>query len=651
MFQSQAMSKVELVVPERDVIPVTETLAASGAFQPAKHGRFAGVRSSREDEETEWQAWAATFVDLERRILDVMDALEVAEGQPPESLPHLIDPEVARRDVEHLEQEAQVYVEQLKEEQEHLAELQQFAKQLRPIADLDVELSTLRNLEYTFILPGTIPIDNLERFRTSLEHIPFVLITLDRDRYLATVVLFGAKRDAEILERAARSAYLNPIQVTAEYSGTPARALEEIDVWVQRTRERIADLESKIHRLHEMRIQHLRYLLWRVRASRSLVTTIATYDHLRYTYLVNGWVPTDQVETLRAEITEVSEKTLLEFITPNRQGQEEVPIALSNPGPLRAFQGLVTNYGHPSYGELDPTLLLALTFPLVFGIMFGDVGHGLLLILVGALLASRKIRALRSVADLGMVLVACGVFATGFGFLYGSIFGFEQILTPLWKHPLEEITDILLVTVGVGIGLLSLGMISNMANAALAKNWSRFFFGHQGLSGLVFYWSMLGLAASIAMADFPVSSIVPVVSIVVASLLLVFGELSTRLFTGEGLPAEDSMGTYLMQAFFELFELVIGLLSNTLSYVRMGAFAVAHGALSLVVFILADIVAPAQGFGYWLVIILGNLFIVGFEGMIVGIQTLRLEYYEFFSKFFSGNGMRFNPLTLIPKGE
>ncbi|MEA3308012.1 MAG: V-type ATPase 116kDa subunit family protein, partial [Chloroflexota bacterium] len=104
---------------------------------------------------------------------------------------------------------------------------------------------------------------------------------------------------------------------------------------------------------------------------------------------------------------------------------------------------------------------------------------------------------------------------------------------------------------------------------------------------------------------------------------------------------------HFVQATFELFEVVIGLFSNTLSYVRMGAFAVAHGALSLVVFILARMVSSDQGVGYWLVVGLGNLFIIGFEGMIVGIQTMRLEYYEFFSKFFSGSGVRFQPLTLI----
>ena len=649
MFQSQAMNKVELVVTEKDVILVTEALAASGIFQTASSGPFSAQNVARGGERTEWQKWAATFADLERRILDVMETLDVEEGQPPKSTPHLIDPEVARRDVEHLEQEAQIYVRQLKEEQDHLAELQQYVKQLRPIADLGVKLSTLHNLEYTFILPGTMPLDNLERFRTSLEHVPFVLMTLDQDRYLATVALFGAKRDAEILERAARSAYLNPIHIPMEYRGTPAEALEAIGVGIQRTRERIAELKSKIHQLHEMRIQHLCYLLWRVRASRSLVETIAGYDHLRYTYLVNGWVPARRVETLRAAITEVSEKTLLEFSTPARQGQEQVPIALSNPGPLHAFQTLVTNYGYPSYGELDPTLLLALTFPLVFGMMFGDVGHGLLLILVGGLLSSGRVRALRNLADLGPVLVACGGVATIFGFLYGSVFGFEQLLAPLWRRPLEEITDVLLMTVWVGVGLLSLGIIANIVNAALARNWTHLVVGHQGLAGLIFYWSMLGMVASVAMPGFPLSTSLMVGLIIIASLTLVFGELLASRLLGEGSPAEDNTGTYLMQSFFELFELIIGLLSNTLSYVRMGAFAVAHGALSLVVFILADIVGPGQGAGYWLVIVLGNLFVVGFEGMIVGIQTLRLEYYEFFSKFFSGSGARFRPLTLIPE--
>ena len=103
---------------------------------------------------------------------------------------------------------------------------------------------------------------------------------------------------------------------------------------------------------------------------------------------------------------------------------------------------------------------------------------------------------------------------------------------------------------------------------------------------------------------------------------------------------------YFITAFFELFETLISFLSNSLSYVRVGAFAVAHAGLSQVVMILAQMVSPDRGVAYWIVILLGNIFIIGFEGMIVSIQTLRLEYYEFFSKFFRGGGTRYRPLQI-----
>jgi V/A-type H+-transporting ATPase subunit I len=115
---------------------------------------------------------------------------------------------------------------------------------------------------------------------------------------------------------------------------------------------------------------------------------------------------------------------------------------------------------------------------------------------------------------------------------------------------------------------------------------------------------------------------------------------------------DGGIGTYVIQAGVELFEVVISFLSNTLSFVRVGAFAVAHGGLSAAIFILAELVGGGgHGFGYWAVVIIGNLFIVGFEGLIVGIQTMRLHYYELLGKFFTGGGMRFEPLTLTPAKE
>ncbi len=648
MFRPQAMSKVELAVPERDVVPVTEALADSGLFHPALAGRLGGERAPRQAEN--WHERAVAFAALERRILAVMEALGVDEGPPPAETPHLVEPETAQMDIERLEREARAPVQELEEGQRRLTQLQRYLSQLKPIAGLEVDLDTLRSLRYTFALPGTMPIANLERFQTSLELIPSALVTLRREDHLATVVLFGTQRDADILSRAARSAYLNPLELPETYRGTPAEAITALESGIKRTRQYVAECRSSIDYLHEAHVQRLRHLLWRVRASRTLVETVARYDRLRYTYLAAGWVPASQVPTLKQKIEQVSDKVLLEVSMPRRHEDGHIPVALGNPTIVRAFQGLVTNYGYPRYGELDPTPVLALTFSLVFGIMFGDVGHGLVLALLGLALASRKVRALRGLSSMGAVVIACGITAMIFGFLYGSAFGFE-VLQPLWIRPIEDIMDILLSTIAIGAGLLSLGMVCNVVNAAMAHRWGHMLFDRNGLAGLVFYWSLIGLAAGAFVGDLPVNPILLAALAAISGLAVTFAELLEHLVEGHRPLVEGGFSTYLMQALFELFETIIGLLSNTLSYVRMGAFAVAHGALSMVVFIMAEIVSPAHGVGYWVVVALGNLFVIGFEGLIVGIQTLRLEYYEFFSKFFSGGGVRYRPLTLIPRGE
>ena len=394
---------------------------------------------------------------------------------------------------------------------------------------------------------------------------------------------------------------------------------------IERTRQHLDEYQADIERLRSAHEQHLRSLLWRIRARHTLVKTIISYQRMRYVYLVTGWVPAAQVPALEQQVKQASDKTLIEVSSASRQERDSVPSALENSPLVKPFQSLVTTYGYPGYGEIDPTFLTALTFPLVFGIMFGDVGHGLLLALLGGLLVSRKVRALRGLAGMGGIVLVCGVAAMLFGFLYGSVFGFETILAPLWVRPLEDIMGILPVTVGIGVVILTVGMLSNLINAFWAHRWGRFLFEHNGLAGIIFYWALLGLAASFFVAGFPLGSVPLAVLVLVSALAMTFAEVLSNLIEGQRPLIEGSLSTYLIQVLVEFFESTIGLLSNTLSYVRMGAFAVAHGCLSLVVLIIAGIVSPAHGVGYWLVVIVGNLFVIGFEGLIVSIQTLRLE--------------------------
>jgi V/A-type H+-transporting ATPase subunit I len=651
MFYPQSMTEIELIVPEKDLLAVTRMLAGQGVFHQTDASYLnseMGIGSV-----DSWQEKAAAYAALERRILATMQALDVEEGPPPPAeRASMIEVEVVRPLVEQIEQEVQKASEQLANEQERLEQLESYVHQLEPVADIALDVSALRNPRYLFSMLGLIPVANVERLQTSLERIPSVLLTLRQDSQKAVVWLVGTQRNADILERAARSAYLNPLTLPDAYQGTPSEIIESLQTGIERAQQHVTEQKATMTGLHEVRRQQLQTLLWRVRASRMLADVITRFGRLRYTCLIVGWVPSSRVADLTQQLTQASHGILIET-TPSKRSdvKQNVPVALHNPGILHAFQLLVTTYARPRYEEVDPTLLIMLTFPLLFGAMFGDVGHGLVLVLLGGLVASRRVRALRGLASLGTIIVACGLVATLFGFLYGSIFGLENVLPAFWIRPMDNIMQILVVAIGAGVVLLSVGFLLGILNAWRARDWGRLLFDHNGVAGLVLYWSLIGLAAAVFISGFLVRPLVFVVPAVVAGLAVMFSEVLTRLIAGHRPLVEGELGTYAIGTIFELFETLISLLSNSLSYVRVGAFAVAHAGLSAVVFILAEMVSPTRGVGYWIVVALGNLFVIGFEGLIVGIQTMRLEYYELFSKFFAGGGMCYQPISLLPTAE
>jgi V/A-type H+-transporting ATPase subunit I len=647
MLYPEQMTQIELVVPEQHVLAVTRALAGAGTFHQTDASYLsAEVGLGAGDD---WRQRSTTLAALERQLLNVMKNLKVEEGVPPVDLESITDVDLARSAAGGLEQQVQDVIEDKADEQQRLEQLQSYVQQLEPIADIDVEVTALCQSDYVFSLLGTMPIDNMKRLQTSLARIPFVLLPLRQDNRRAIVILSGPQQHADVVQRAARSAYLNPLSLPEGYLGSPREIIDALRADVERVQKQINEQEQVITKLRDTRQEQLQTLLWRVRAGRVLTEALARYGKLRYTYLIVGWVPTSSLAALSERFKRISDEILVETYPSERgRANSDVPVALKNPGILSAFQQLVTAYGRPRYGEIDPTLLLALTFPLLFGTMFGDVGHGLVLALLGGLLASRKVRRLRGLADLGTVIAVCGLVSIVFGFLYGSIFGIEDVLPALWMRPMENIMQILIVTIAAGIVLLTIGFIAGMINAWVSRDWSRLFFDHNGLAGFLLYWSLLGLAATLFLPSFPIPYMVFVVSAAISGLVVMFSDLLSRLTEGQRPLIEGGLATYAIQVVVELFETLISFLSNTLSYVRVGAFAVAHGGLSAVIFILAAMVGSAQGVGYWIVVALGSLFIVGFEGMIVGIQTLRLEYYEFFSKFFTGGGAPYVPLVKLP---
>jgi len=426
MFRSQRMYWVDVVVPEQDIVDVTDALAASDTLHIADTSQ--SVAATETTEPSPWPEKMRHCLALEQRLTDLMASLDLAVEACQDETLHWIDLDLAERDVESLEREAREPIHHLNEAREKLSQLETALDQLTPLAGIDVPLQAFRDARYIFAMFGSMPTENVSRMRTSLEQIPSALLVFGERGHLTTVGLFGQMRDAEILRRAARSAYLTPIQVPAEYRGTPQEAIQSLTASIQRTRERLEAYQGELHLLQETRVRRMRHLLWRLRVTKHLIDTIGGFQKFRYTYLVTGWVPESKVEAVKQCVSAASEHAVTKVRSVKGAEGQRAPYFFSNPPIFRAFEQLVTTYSLPAYDELDPTPLLAFTFPLVFGVMFGDVGHGLLLLLVGLLLVSRRVKALAGLASLGTIATTCGLAAMLFGALYGSLFGFEEVI-------------------------------------------------------------------------------------------------------------------------------------------------------------------------------------------------------------------------------
>ncbi len=649
MFYPQEMTQIRLIIPASDLLAVTNDLATQGVFHQVE-GKYPSSEKIPKPTGS-WADKAVAYASLERRILGILQALNIEEGLPftPDRAT-MVDTSAIQPTVDQIEQEVNKARELVTDEQKRLEQLQNMLIQLEPIAGIDLDLQAMRHPDYIHAILGVIPAANIDRLQTSLARIPYVFFTLRQDNQKAVVWLAGSKRNADVLDRAARSAYLNPLVLPDTYQGTPSEIIASIRADIANAQQRISEQGLVISRQADEHRQQLQTLLWQVRTSRTLAEAIGRFGRFRYTYFIDGWVPSSGVDDFLRRLKEVSKDIVVETLPHKRGGaRQNVPVALNNPRMIRSFQELVTNYARPLYEEVDPTFLLSITFPFLFGAMFGDVGQGLLLALLGQLLSSRKIKALNSMAVLGGVITGCGLSSTVFGFLYGSVFGFENIFHPLIFRPTDNILQTLVAAIAIGLVLLSIGFLVNILNAWTSKDWGKLLVEPHGVAGLLLYWSLLGIAIEVISGKYLIPLVGFAFLALVTGLTVMFSEALKHLLEGHRPLVEGGYPIYVLQAALELFETLISLLSNSISFVRVGAFAVAHAGLTTVIFILAGLVSPAHGTGYWLVVAFGNLFIIGFEGIIVGIQTMRLSYYELFSKFFVGGGVLYEPLTLQPK--
>lgn len=369
--------------------------------------------------------------------------------------------------------------------------------------------------------------------------------------------------------------------------------------------------------------------------------------------IINGWMDAAHKGRLEKLLREIC-GTRFYFTTGSRDESRRfrnlVPVLLRNNPLFRPFELLVRMMGTPGNMEVDPTPAAALAYVIIFGVMFGDAGQGLVLVLTGFIInryGSRKYGGRNNVSDFGAIMTWCGISAALFGLLYGSIFSNEHIIPAFLFHPMEHMMELFMMAIMTGALFISAGLLLNVVNGLSSGHYGESLFGTKGVAGLVLYGSCIYLALRFVIAGrVPVPGEIALALSVPLALFCARGPLEFLLFHGEQM-FPDGLFEYTVETIIEVIEMFSGFLGNTISYIRAGAFALSHAGLSMAIFTLAGMVNPAMNsIGAISVIVTGNLFIILLEGLVCAIQSMRLEYYEFFSKFYRGDGVAFAPFYL-----
>ncbi|WP_456380533.1 V-type ATP synthase subunit I [Thiolapillus sp.] len=599
----------------------------------ARYGYFAPDPLWEEMEhlpENPQQPYVSCFASARTHLQKILDFLEhtPAAGQTiPEQAPTLEQLLELETWLDRIWQQCSSRAESARRHEEKLKDIHHLEGLLRSYQSLDLDLGMLRR-EYRFlnILTGTIPQENSTRLREAIAMIGYTLTEVSRYEGLLHVVIAGLKEKEHNLKTVLKAADFHLFMLPEEFSGHPGRIAQKLreqeQIILQEQRHLQLEIEASIQE-YGQRLDQATQILLAASGLPQFGQSLRSRGGLAY---ISGWAPVQKIDALESTLKHgLQGPVIMEHHPPDAKEQRRAPSFIHHANWLQPFTVLVRNFGIPRYREIDPTWFFTISFIIMFGMMFGDLGHGAIIFLAPWLLPG-KLRKVRS------VLLAAGLSSMLFGALYGSIFGYEHLFPALWMPPLSNPVLMLKVAFFWGVGFIILASLLSIRNDLVENQLARAFFDSRGIAGLLLY---LGILLG-GWQWFEHGSVDA------WNKLLLFLPLAAILGY-KWKQQQSALGERLLVVAIEGFETFMNYISNTLSFLRVAAFGLNHVALSVAVFALADMLGST---GHWITIVLGNLFILILEGAIVTIQVLRLEYYEGFSRFFRGDGHEFRPMRL-----
>jgi V/A-type H+-transporting ATPase subunit I len=564
------------------------------------------------------------------------------------------------------------------DEKEEKRKVEEALNESRAFSNLNAPFSELDQLSYLTLRLGRLDFKRQAELKRSLAD-RAVIIPLGQgpggeggDRVLAA----ASRKGRFALDSELKRQGFSPIAIPEGYKGIPRELLAGLEDRLEEAEQELADIAATRQGLAADYGKTLAGLAASYLMAAQVELLKGRLRGTRSVYALSGWVPADIVETLVADLERCTEgRVAIQAFDPGeiaqvKEGREKVPVSLSHGPFVRGFERVVFSYGAPLYGTIDPTPLVAFFFTVLFGIMFGDLGQGLVLLLLGVLTGKRGSRVLKKFGRYSVPLISVGISSMVMGFLNGEVFthgdlliaptravtGFFMRIAGISGEPPDRILHLMPekgnieklfyffgFTIAVGVVLNSLGLLVNIINQCSLKKYEKAFFSKTGIAGTLLFWYALFIALRILSGgrflwfDL-VGLLVPVFGIF-------FGPLIWRLVSGERPLLEHGFMVFVMEGFVEVLETASTYISNTVSFLRVGAFALSHAVLSFIVFTLSGMVSRIAAGPLFsaIIMIAGNAVIIILEGMIVAIQVIRLQYYEFFSKFFTETGVEFSP--------
>ncbi|WP_246541225.1 V-type ATP synthase subunit I [Peptoniphilus ovalis] len=495
--------------------------------------------------------------------------------------------------------------------------------------NVDIDLKDIADLKYFNSKFGFLDKDARYRLKKNYGNLIAMIYhtgTVD-DRELFLVIY--PKETENDIERILRSLNFTEVNILGEdVHGTAGNIYKNLEEDEERLKRQIFEIEEYKKNLLNEREEELKRTLAHMLSYEKIENAKKYMLRSNKYFYISGWVGLSDTEKLKNSLSKYK-KIDIEYIN-SEDTKNKAPTKLKNSNFFKPFELLINMYGTPNYGEFDPTVIFGITYMILFGAMFGDLGQGAVFLIAGLLLGKKN-------KDFGGLLTRMGASSMFFGLMYGSVFGSEELIPAIWFRPFENINGTLVIAIFFGIFLLFISYVIGIYNRIKVKDYEEAFFGKEGVLGVLLFFAMINIGLSVMGAK----SIIPMnlalgLLVISLALMILRRPIMKGVFKKK---RSESASDYYIESSFGLLEALLSTMSGIISFIRVGAFAINHVGLFMAFKTLGEMIGSSGG--NLAVLIIGNIVIIGLEGLIVFIQSLRLEYYEMFSKYYTGDGELF----------